>query len=759
MNQDFQLGLWLVHPSLNSISRNGNNLRLEPKAMEVLVCLAEHGGSVVSKEKLIAEVWADTFVGDDALIRCISGLRRALEDDPKFPRIIETIPKRGYRLLEKVELLAPVVTAQSKPEKNTARSWALAIVAVVIVVAVAAFFYAQKRRPPTEFDTVLLADFDNRTGDPVFDDTLKQALAAGLQQSPAFNIISDQKIGETLHMMGRSPRERLNEETARDLCQRVGSKVVLSGSIASVGSHYAIGLTAVNCVTGDSLNRQAVEVETKEQVLNALGRETTKLRQELGESLISIQRFDVPLWEVTTPSLDALKAFSTAEIARFEKGDSGAIPFLKRAIELDPNFALAHATLATFYESLQQPSQSRESMKKAYDLRDRVSQWERFYIESHYYAFATGELEKANQVYEMWGRTYPHCSGAPNNSGIGHALLGQYEKAVAETLEALRREPRNYAAYENLIALYTILNRLDDARATYQKAMESRADYPPMHVELYGIDVVGGDTEGMRRQVDWAIGKTEYEHVLFSAQADTEAFYGRLGEAREFSRRAIESAKRDQNREAAALWQINGALREAVFGNGRRARQGAVGAMTFASTRDVQTVAAFLLAQTGNTEQAQKMSDDLARRYPLDTLINGYWLPTIRAAIELDLNHPAEAIEVLQAAGPYELGAVVSAPLWVAPLYPAYVRGQAYLMLHQGKEAAAEYQKFLDHPGAVGNFPLGALARLGLARAYAMQEEPVKARNAYQDFLTLWKDADPDIPILMNAKAEYAKLH
>ncbi len=756
MNKDFQLGPWLVQPSLNSISRNGSHLRLEPKAMEVLVCLAQHEGSVVSKEKLIGEVWSDTFVGDDVLIRCVSGLRRALEDDPKAPRVIETIPKRGYRLLERVELLSPTALQPAAPKKRNARGWGIAIAAFVVIGALAAFFYARRTRQTTEFDTVVLADFDNRTGDAVFDDTLKQALAAGLQQSPVFRVISDQRVREALPLMGRSSRDRLNDETARELCQRVGSKAVLSGSVANLGNHYAVTLKAEKCETGDSLYREVVEVESKEHVLRALDQEIRGVRRSLGESLSSIGRFSVPLEQVTTPSLDALKAFSSANIVRSEKGERASLPFLNRAVELDPNFAMAHAKLATVYINLQEASLSTASAEKAYALRDRVSEQERYYIESHYYEFAIGNLEKAAQAYELWGRTYPRI-GTPfvQLAGI-RGTMAQYENAVTDSQEALRRDPHSYIAYTNLMGIYTNLNRFDDAKATYQKMRTNQLDYPEAHVALYGVAASQGDAAEMRRLALWADGKLGIEDIILAQQADTEAFHGRLGEARAFSRRAVESAQRAEKRETAALWKVYSALREAEFGNRQAARQGASAALVLASTRDVQIMAALVMAQVGDVAQAQKMSVDLARLYPFDTLINRYWLPTIRASIELGRRQPAEAIAVLQGAVPYDLVAVSGS--WMAPLLPAYARGEAYLRLHQGNEAAAEYRKFADHRGAVRNFPLGALARLGLARAYVLQGDRARARSAYEDFFTLWKDADADIPVLKQAKAEYAKL-
>ena len=633
-----------------------------------------------------------------------------------------------------------------------------AVLIVVGLVAGALYFRSRSATTLTEKDSIVVSDFVNTTGDPVFDDTLKQGLSVQLSQSPFLNILPDQRVSETLKLMGHAPEDRLTHEVAREICARSNSKALLSGSISHLGSQYVIGLKAVDCNSGDVLAQEQVQAAAKEEVLKVLGQGTTRLRQKLGESLSSIRRFDAPLDQVTTPSLDALKAYAEADIARFEKGDRAAIPFLRRAIELDPNFAMGYAYLGTLYSNLHEPSPSTESMKRAYDLRGRVSERERFYIESHYYHFVTGELEKANQVYELWAQTYPRSDAPLVNLAVSYECMGQYEKGVAATLEALRRDSDNYIASANLVDLYINLNRLDDARATYQKIRASKPDYPDAHVSLYGLAAAQGDAAEMRRQVAWASGKVGIEDILLAEQADTEAFRGRLSEAREFSRRAIESAQRAGKRETAALWQMNGALREAEFGNWPVARRGAAAALALASTRDVQILAALILAKSGDAGQARKMSDDLARRYPLDTLINGYWLPTIRAAIELDHNNSAEAIHLLRGAASYELGGVLFTAEFAAPLYPAYVRGEAYLRLYRDKEAAAEYQKFVDHWGAVRNFPLGALARLGLARAYAMQGDSAKTRTAYQEFLTLWKDADPDIPILKEAQAEFAKL-
>jgi DNA-binding winged helix-turn-helix (wHTH) protein/tetratricopeptide (TPR) repeat protein len=799
------------------LSRRGRSIKLERIPMELLLLLLDRRGQLVTRDEVLEKLWGkDVFLDvDNSINTAVSKIRVALKDDPEDPAFIKTISGKGYRFIAPITALpegkdaltqsavqehssdglgkeansglgqinpertdgvgrtlsrfiAPISwDGSSRVEPAESRSaekiftWKIAAAAVVVAIAAIStgWLWRSKQVRPTEKDTIVLADFTNTTGDPVFDDALKQALAAGLQQSPFLNILSDQRIRETLSLMGHSPHDRLNEEAAKDLCQRVGSKAVLSGSIASLGSHYAIGLNATNCVTGDSLDREEVEAARKEDVLNALDRASMQLRRKLGESLSSIQRFDTPMDQVTTPSLEALKAWSAAIIIRSEKGDAAAIPMLRRTIELDPNFAMAHALLGTVYSNLEEPSLAEESMKKAYDLRDRVSEWERFYIESHYHHFATGELEKGNQVYQLWAQTYPQEGSALANLGMSHASLGQHGMAIAEILEALRREPDNEFAHTDLLYLYADLNRLDDARAAYQQAMARKIDNMWLHVGMYGVASVQGDAAEMGRQLAWAAGKPEIEDVFLSEQAETEGFYGRLANARAFSRRAVESAQRAEKKQAAALWQMNAALREAAFGNLDRARQETAAALALAATRDTQTLGALVLAQAGDAVQAQRITEDLAKRFPLDTLVNGYWVPTIRAAISLNRNNPAKAVELLHGAESYELGAGLATAEFAAPLHPTFVRGQGYLLLHEGKLAAAEYQKFVDHRGLVRNCtPGAALAYLGLARAYALQHDTAKARAAYQDFLALWKDADPDIPVLKVANAEYAKL-
>ena len=645
-------------------------------------------------------------------------------------------------------------------ERSRSFRWKVVASALLLVVAIVAggLYWRTHRRPVlTQQDTVLLADFNNTTGDAVFDDTLKQAISAQLGQSPFLNILSDARTRATLRLMAKPANTKVTPEVARDLCQRADGKAYIAGSIASLGSQYVIGLDAINCKTGDFLAQEQVTAENKEHVLRALGEAATRLRKKLGESLSSVDKFDAPLDQATTPSLEALKALSVGRKLLQEKGPEAAIPSFKRAVELDPNFAAAYSALGISYTNLREPGLASENLQKAYDLRDSVSEREKFRISANYYLLVTGDLEKAIQTYETWAQTYPRNNEPLGNLGVDYTYLGQYESAVNASLEDLRLFPGSGAAYTNLVGLYSALNRPDDAKAKYPEAVAHKINNPFLHGNRYGVAFFEGDTAEMERQVESAKGKPG-EDVLLSFASDTDAFYGRLSAARENSQRAIEAARHSDAKETAAEWQMNSALREAEFGNTARARQDMASALNTAATQDVQTLAALALARSGNGEQARKIADDLAHRFPLNTMINRYWLPAIDASIELGRNNPAKAIERLKIAARYELGTPAPQFEVGGPLYPAYIRGEAYLALHQDVEAAAEFQKFLDHRGVALNSPLAALARLQLGRAYALAGDTTKARHAYLDFLELWKDADPETPILKQAKVEYAKL-
>ena len=646
--------------------------------------------------------------------------------------------------------------------RKTRWLFAIAIVIVIVVLAVAGTLYYRARKRPrlTEKDTIVLADFDNKTGDPVFDDTLKQGLAVQLEQSPYLDLISDTKVNQTLQLMGRTTGIRLTADVTREICQRTGSKAMLAGSIANVGKQYVIGLKAINCDTGDVLAEAQTQAANKEGVLGALDSAAVSLRGELGESLSSVQKYATPLAEVTTPSLEALKMYSLGRKTWAANGWTAPLPFYKRAVELDPNFAVAYNYMAVSYANLNALDRAAESARKAYALRDKVSEWERFFIEANYYMYATGELEKAAQVFELWQQSYPNYDSPYENLGFIYGTLGNWEKAAEETREALRLVPDNAMIYINLGAAYVSLNRIDDAAAAYKEAESRNLQSETLLVNRYQLAFLKGDTAAMAQFSAAATGKPGTEDLLLASQADTLGWYGKLKQARDVTRSAMDSAERNDAKEAAATYQAAAALREVESGNRERARSDAEAALRLAPNRAVQAMAALVLARAGDVAQAQRLAGDLDRAFPLDTLIQRYWLPVIRAALALRSNDPGRAVDLLKVASSIELGQPTLATVF---LCPAYLRGEAYLMLHDGPAAASEFQKFIDHRGLVVNFPWAALARLGIARAYALQAEKdpafrEKARAAYQDFLTLWKDADSDIPIYAEAKAESARL-
>jgi tetratricopeptide (TPR) repeat protein len=646
------------------------------------------------------------------------------------------------------------------PASRKAWRWRVSVVAVIAaalgIAAGAYFLRARHAVALTERDSIVLAEFDNSTGDPAFDDALKQGLAMALEQSPFLNIISDRRVTQTLKLMGRSPTEHLNLELAREVCLRTGSRATVEGSIGRMGSQYVIGLTATNCGTGDSLAHLLVEAGNREAVLTALGTAAVDLRHKLGESLSSTQKFDTPIEEATTPSLEALQAYSLGRKTAREKGSPADIPFYQRAIELDPNFAVAYAALAISYINLGQPSVASQYAAKAYELREHVSEREKYRIAANYYHLVSGELEKSAETYEQWRQSYPRDFAPYINLGVGYIWLGEYEKSVTVTKEALRIEPNNVIAYTNLAGLYIKLGRPADAKSILDEAQAHNLRSKFLRSNLYYLAFLRGDSAAMEQQLDEVRDKPGDEDPLLSQQSDTEAYYGHLRRARELSRQAVESATRAKAKEAAAGWLVNAALREAEYGNGAEARREVAEALRLAAGRDVKAVAALGLARAGDVPGAEGLLRSLEKEYPANTVIRVYWAPTIRAAIAIQKGNAQAALDLLQSVAPYELGS--PPPMGLATLYPVYLRGQAHLLARQGDAAAREFQKILDHPYLVLNFPLHALADLQLARAQAPLGDQAQARRAYQDFLTLWKDADSDIPVLKSAQTEFARL-
>jgi len=642
------------------------------------------------------------------------------------------------------------------PPTHVRRHWKATIgVALGIVALVAGgYFYSHRVAKLTDKDTIVLADFNNKTADPVFDDALKQALIMSLDQSPFLNVLSDYKVSETLQMMGHPGNQRVSMDVGRELCLRTGSKAVLGGTISSLGNRYLIDLNAVGCSTGDSLAKEQAEADSKEEVLKALSKVSASLRRKLGESLPSVQKFNVPV-EVTTSSLEALKSFSLGMTTLKEQGSVPSAPFFKRAIELDPNFPMAYGMLSVTSANTEQPSLALEYASRAYQLRDHATELEKLIISGRYFR-ATGDIEKQMQTLQLWEADYPREAAPHNNLGACEAELGRHESALSEFKEAFRLDPNSMGHYSNLGMAYFHVNQLEEAKDTFDQALAHNLDGGVLRQNIYFLAFLHGDDSQMRQQVSWAAGKRGEEGLLLSTESDTEAYYGRLDKARDFSRQAVESAVRSDSKEIAALWKASAALREAELGETSSARQGAKAALGLSSGRDVKTVAALTLARIGDASEAKALADELRTDYPNNSLIKLYWLPTINAAIQLQANHPTVALMELETAAPYELGHLP--PMQTGTLYPAYLRGQAYLLAKNGSAAVAEFEKLLDHRGIVLNFVTGALARLQLGRAYAMSSDSAKAKAAYQDFLTLWKDADPDIPILLATKAEYVKL-
>jgi eukaryotic-like serine/threonine-protein kinase len=631
------------------------------------------------------------------------------------------------------------------------RDWRFLIPAAALLVGFvvgAVYWRSTKAHALTEKDTIVLSDFANTTGDAVFDDALRQALSAQLAQSPFLNILPDNRVHETLRMMGRPVGEHLTQDTAREICVRSGSKALLAGSIASLGSHYAISIAAANCQTGDLFAQEQTEAANKEEVLGALGKAATRLREKLGESLNSIQKFDTPIEQATTSSLEALKAYGLGKKLQVDAGDEEALPPYKRAIELDPNFALAYADLGLVYGNIGESRLSNEYLRKAYELRDRVSEAERFRIASLYYGFTTGELEKEDQTYELWVQSYPRDPFPHHDLAINYENFGQFDKAISEFLVALRL---NYGALTagNLCSVYARLNRLDEAKAVLQEARKRQLNHVSLEICAYELAFFQNNASEMQRAAAWSVGRPTEEDVMLNTESATQAYFGRLQKARQFTRRAIDSASRYAFKEVAADTEVSSALREAEMGNTDLARRQLDAVL--ATGEEVKDRAALALAVLGYSSQAQKLADDLSKERPSDTFIQRVDLPVIRARLEISRGKTSQAIEILQSAAPFGLG---TCPSWCLP----YRLGEAYVRAGQGAAAISQFQDLLNHRQILANSYLVPLVQLGLARARTMTGDAPGARTAYQDFFALWKDADPDIPILKQAKAEYAKL-
>jgi eukaryotic-like serine/threonine-protein kinase len=769
----YEFGPFEVNAVSGELLKQGRRVKIQEQPFRLLVILLEHAGQVVSREEIQNRIWqGNTFVDFDSSLRvAVRKLRDALGDDAENPRYIETLPKRGYRFIAPAPRTAKPVQVEAKPipMATVARSgssrvrgwpWALALLLLVLIAWGASAFLAHGRRVLTEKDTVVLADFTNSTGDPVFDGTLRQGLEVQLEQSPFLSLISDQRIQQVLHLMGQPVNARLDPQIAREVCERTSSAAVLNGSIASLGNKYVLGLRAEDCRSGSVLAEEQVQADRKEDLLNALSQMASNFRTRVGESLTTVRKYDTPLAEATTPSLEALKAYSTGLKMLSAQGSAAALPLFQHAISLDPQFAMAYARLGHSYGEIGESDLSAKSITRAYHLQDHASDREKFFLSASYDFRVTGNMEKAEQTCVAWAQAYPR-DGDPEGmlGGVIYPVFGKYEKAIEAAGKAVELNPDFAIGYGNLAYDNVYLERLDQAEKILKMASARNLEATDASVLPYQIAFLRSDQAGMKREAEEEKAKSESEAQSYYYQAFAMAYSGRFQQARMLSTRATDMAKQADQPERAALWGIGEAVLEAFFADPSSARKRAKAVLAVSRDREVEYGAALVFALTGDISQAQTLANDLQMRFPEDTSVKFSYLPTLRGLAALDNHQPLRAIDALQVGAPYDLGAPHSSYHAIfGPLYPVYVRGEALLALHQGPEAAAEFQKILDHPGIVVSDPVGALARLQLGRAYSLSGDKAKARSAYQDFLHLWKDADTGMPIFQQAKQEYARL-
>jgi serine/threonine protein kinase/tetratricopeptide (TPR) repeat protein len=693
-----------------------------------------------------------------------SGQMAAIEIEEQPASVVIPFPGHSRLSGKQHEVSSSGTLAVRAPQPH--RKWKVLLPAAALVVAglfAGAVYRLHRATSVTEEGAVVLADFANTTGEPVFDDALKQGLATQLEQSPFLSLVSEQQVQQTLRLMGRSPDTPLTPEMAREVCQRSESStgdgaVVVGGSIALLGSQYVIALEAEDCQSGDILAHEQITSEDKNHVLAALGQAVTSLRGKLGESRSMVQKYDTPLEQATTPSLEALKAYSLGWKMMVVKGDYlVAVPLFQKAIRADKHFAMAYASLGTAYHNLGEKGLAAENTKKSFALRGHVSEREAYYIDSHYHHYVTGNLDEARKAYELWAQTYPREMAPLANMGVLDQNVGQYENALDNFRGALRRGPDDAVTYSNLVIANICLNRLKEAAATAAEAQANNFDSPDLHLYLYELGFLQHDMARMAQQVAWSMDTPAQSSLMLYFEANTAAYSGRLIESQELFRQAMASAEYAKDHDRAASDEATEALYEALFGKFKEARQHATLATAHSIGVDGQYVAALGLAMAGDSITARRLADELAQRFPENTIVQFNYLPTIRAQLALLRKDTTGAAQMLQPATSYELG-VAGGTTFSANLYPAYVRGQIYLAAKQGAKASVEFQRIVDWPGVVINEPIGALAHLGLARAYAMQGEVFQAGAAYQDFFGLWGGADSDLPVLNEAMAEYKTL-
>jgi len=756
----------------------------------------QNPGRVLTRDELLTNVWPDAFVDENSLTQSISVLRRALDEKPGEVSYIVTLPGRGYQFVAPVQVVVPEneltlfevaapagkfsgglllqeqtiqtsVTTEEKEQWNLPipgnRAWVglfavlgVAAVVSVAVLAGARYWRSRQARGLTEQSTIVVADFANRTGDPLFDGTLRQGLSSQLEQSPFLNLLSDQRIAQTLALMARPRETPLTQTLAREVCQRTGSAAILDGAIAQVGTRYLLTLQAINCANGEWLAGAQAQASDKNHVLDALGKVASEIRGELGESLASVQSYDAPPENVTTPSLEALQAYSLGYRAWIIKDDGpGAVPLFQRAIALDPNFAMAYARLGTLYFNGGEAARGTENLQKAYELREKLSEREKLYIAAHHADIVDGDLESAREIYELWAQVYPRDTLPLRNLAVIYEFLGDYEKVRAVQQQVLKLSPEDGNRLADTVSNSLHRNRLEEAKTIARELQARHLDLPSVHRYLYMVGFLQHDAAAMEQETAKLMGTPGWENFILYIHSDTAAYGGHLAQARDLTRRAAGSAQRADRRETAAAYVAEAAVREALMGNLSEAKQQARAALALAKNTDVEALSAVALGLAGEPARAAPLAAELGKAFRRSTIVQRQLLPTIGAAAVIRRD-PQKAIDALAVSAPFELGETTEVVNFC--LYGVYLRGEAYLATKQGSAAAAEFQRILDHPGVVANEPIGALAHLGLGRAYLLIGETSKAKAAYQDFLTLWKDADPNIPILEQAKAECAKL-
>jgi DNA-binding winged helix-turn-helix (wHTH) protein/tetratricopeptide (TPR) repeat protein len=785
----YEFGPFLMDPDKQVLLRENHPIPVTPKAFETLLALVRRSRDVVSKGELLKEIWPDSFVEESNLSQNIFLLRKALGDTAENRQYIVTLPGRGYRfaapvrtvtmqgeaLVARVGTRTQIVIEENEAETNQAlkpaptpktpkasRKFRLAMAVVAVLLALGAFLLIRSRRPANlgEKESILVADFVNTTGDPVFDDTLRQGMEVQLEQSPSLSLVSEDSIRQALGLMGQSPNTLLTGWTAREVCERTGSSAVLEGSIKPLGSEYVLDLRSVNCRTGEKIDDEQAQVARKEDALDAITRMARGFRARAGESVAALVKYDTPLAEATTPSLEALKAYSLGWKVEALQGGDPAIPFFQRAVEIDPSFAMAYASLGLMYGASGSSELATENVTRAYELRGRASDKERFFITGYYFGRATGNQEKAHQVCNEWARTYPQ-EYLPHSflAGFVDLVLANYKEAVEEARKTIELNPGDDLGYIELGYASMYLNDLQDAETAVHMAAERHTDQVNMTRLRFDLAYMKGDAAGMRREVELAQAHPEGEDRILDRQAFAEASEGRLKNAIGLSRHAAALALQGGTREQAAVFEAKAALWEAFFENSIEAKQAATAALALAGNREVNYGAALALVLSGDSTQVEKLANDMEKRYPEDTSVRFSYLPVIRAVVAVQHGEPLKAIDALQASVPYEMGSPRSSQTgFFGSLYPVFFRGEAFLAANKGAEAANEFQKILSHRGIMIGDPVLVLADLGLARAYAMSGELAKARSQYGEFFALWNNADPDIPVLKRAKAEFGNL-